>query len=102
MNVLFTDELVVMTQSTLSVYNIVTGQGSDTLHIPGCAWGMVFNGVDELLVGTSLSGSGVGQEECFFLIAKRTKHGFGPEDPAPSGFARVWESSVQRGNLEIP
>ena len=100
-------ELVIVTQSTLYVHNFVTGRNSDIFPIPGHVWGMVYlDDEGEILVGTSQSGSGVGQEECFFVTVKYMQHKFGPEEPEPSEFDGeficVQQSSPYSGQLSSP
>jgi len=101
------EELVILTQSTLSVHNVVTGRTSDTFPIPGCAWGMAYlDGEGKFLVGTSQSSSGVSQEDCFFVTVKYTQDKFGPQQPGPSEFdgefISVQQSSAHSGQLSGP
>ena len=84
--------LVVATQSTLYIRNIIDGKTSIWLSTPGHIWGLVHS-EEELLVGTSWQIPAVGQERCSF---------------EPIRYTRVFEplhqdvSLAHRGRLESP
>jgi len=104
---LSSQELVVVTQRTLSVHNVVTGGSSDNLSIPGHAWGMVYlDSEGKFLVGTSQLSSGVGQEVSFFVGAKYMQHKAGPKESGLSEFGgkflHIQTSSANRGKLSNP
>jgi len=98
--------LIVVTQKTLSVHNVITGRNSDTFPIPGCAWGMVYlNYRREFLVGTSQSSPGVGQEESLFITTKYV-HALTLMRPGSSDFdgkfIHVQQSPAYSGQLSSP
>ena len=55
-------ELMVVTEDSIYIANVIIVHTSNSLSIPGCIWGMVRLGNNKFLVGTSLQGTGVGQE----------------------------------------
>jgi len=92
-------ELAVVTQGTLYVHNIISGDTSDML-IPGCVWGMVYlEDKSEFLVGTSQPSLGVRQEECFFMTVRYTQHHrLESQKPEPSHI----QSPTHNGQLLSP
>ena len=100
-------ELVVVTQNTLSIHNVVTGGYSDTFPIPGCAREMIcLDGEGRFLIRTSESSSGVDQEKSFFVTVNYTQLKFGPKELGLSElngeFTHVWQSTAYSGQLSSP
>jgi hypothetical protein len=79
-------ELAVVTETTVCIRNIATGETLNKFSVPGHAWGVVYLGdPGEFLVGISRSGLGADQEWCFLKISKSGLGGaLVPQEPNPS------------------
>ena len=94
--------LVVASRDTLHTHDIIVGKTTDKLPIPGRVWGMVYlEDMDEFLVGASRQGSGMGQEESFFMTIRYTQM----NKPGQRGrklLSVVRQSPVNIGQLSSP
>ena len=95
-------ELVIATQSTLYIHNIVVGETSGSFSIPGCVWGMVYlEDRSEFLVGISQPSSRVGQGECFIRIWC-SQHRVQSQQLGPQTFIDLGQSPMHCGQLLSP
>ena len=88
-------EIMVVTQDSVYILNIIIVHTSNNLSIPGCMWGAVYLGNDRFLVGTSLPGAGANQElSCSFKTISH-QHSF-PGQKSSIHLGRLTQTHQER------
>jgi len=95
-------ELAVVTQSTICIWDIIINETIGRFTIPGYMWGIVYlENEKEFLVGVSQPNQGMGQES-FFIRCKQPKLQSQDQGLLCWKFAKCNQSPVHSGQLSNP